>query len=231
MTFWLVEGPTPEGRRRIALSGNRVCHHTAEIRDPVCVPIGAGPPDHVPAAILPSDTTRVADLAQVNPPDKISGWVRLWLLGLLETRPGWDGVVCATYGQNTHWVEISADEIVSSRSALTRQLSQVMHGEEAIDTEALAASISRPERLASDLYVAQLKNQGAAVTSHLLGAELAAMRAYWLGRDVVVIGDHEATYATALKSQGAPVTVSDSEALLRAGLAAFARATGREEMC
>lgn len=225
MTHWFAAGDTPDGPRRIALSGDKTVDDAGRSHAPI-LPVGDGPPDFLPTRVMPSDSDRVADLAQETPVDRISGWVRLWVLGLMTQRPRWDGVICARYGDVTHWIEVSADEAVSSRSTVTMRLCRDMQGASAVDTEALAASISRPERLAMQLYQAGLTDKTAAVTGHLVGAELASMRPYWLGRDVALLSDQPAIYSAALQAQGVPVSIHNPDALLHNGLAALARARG-----
>ncbi|MEQ9257743.1 MAG: 2-dehydro-3-deoxygalactonokinase, partial [Roseovarius sp.] len=63
-------------------------------------------------------------------------------------------------------------------------------------------------------------------TGHLMGAELAAARAYWLGQQVAVIGPAQGAHATALALQGVPSTAHAPEDLIAPGLAALARALG-----
>jgi 2-dehydro-3-deoxygalactonokinase len=57
----------------------------------------------------------------------------------------------------------------------------------------------------------------------LIGAELAGARAWWLGRDVAVIGapDLAAAYGTALELQGLTPVTADGAAMNRAGLTAL----------
>lgn len=219
MTHWFAEGDTPDGPRSIRLPAAG----EADQGPPFVIRVGDGPPDLLPASLWPSTLDRVADLAQDDPLDRISGWVRLWLLGLVKQRPGWDGVVCAIHGDVSHWIEVSADEAVSSRSAATLRLCRAMEGAGTVDAPALSASLSRPERLAADLLSAQLAKNGAAVTGHLVGAELAAMRPYWLGRDVALLTDQPDLYAVALAAQGVPVTAYRPELLLHAGLAVLGK--------
>lgn len=229
MTHWIAEGDTPDGVRCIWLDGIKAGLPRETRENVPVIRVGDGPADKFPAHILPADPGRAADLAQSQPVDRVSGWVRLWLLGLLEHRPGWDGVVCATYGEVTHWIEISADEAVSCRSALTLRFCRLFGGHSSLSEEALASTISRPERVVTDLYSAELNKDGEAVAGHLLGAEMAAMRPYWLGRDVALLSEQPALYASALAAQGVPATVYDPEALLSDGLAVLARARGFAE--
>ncbi|MEM9844528.1 MAG: 2-dehydro-3-deoxygalactonokinase [Pseudomonadota bacterium] len=226
MTHWFAEGDTPDGPRKISLSGTDLAHQNETQEQGPVVRVGDGPPDTLPAPVLPRDMHVIADFAQTKPMDRVSAWVRLWLLGLMDRQPGWDGVVCATYGDVTHWIEVSAKEAVSCRSSVTLRLCRLMQGAGVLDEDAVAASISRPERLVSDLYTAGLVGDGGAVTGHLVGAELATMRPYWLGRDIVLVTDQPGLYMSALSGQGVPAKAYSPEELLHGGLAVVARARG-----
>ena len=56
----------------------------------------------------------------------------------------------------------------------------------------------------------------------LIGAELAAMRPYWLGQSVALVGDPRlnALYASALKAQGVPCQSADGDEITLRGLIA-----------
>ena len=56
----------------------------------------------------------------------------------------------------------------------------------------------------------------------LIGAELAAAKPWWLGREVAVIGAHgiARAYIAALGQQGVPATEADTEAMTLKGLTA-----------
>ncbi len=147
--------------------------------------------------------------------------------GLLAARADFDGIACIT-GPRCHWLRISAGEVVSFQSSLTGRLIDslgVANTGTGFDA-ALDRSLSRPQALAADLAVAEQGGQAGATTGHLVGADLAAARPYWLGMEVVVIGDGALAeaYARGLATQGVAPDRIDGEAALLAGLWAAHRA-------
>ncbi|MGQ3487722.1 2-dehydro-3-deoxygalactonokinase [Roseovarius pacificus] len=192
------------------------------------VHIGDGAPDGIPTAVLPTGGARLPALTQDTPPDVIGAWVRIWIAGALADRPNWDGVICAAQGDVRHWIHVSANEVVSCQSTLTPRLAAALEGATPPDEQALADSLSRPERLAAHLRAAEVSGNRAAITGHLIGAELAATRPYWLGQEVILISpDGTASgLETALAAQGVPVGTLAADGLLPAGLATLASAFG-----
>lgn len=189
------------------------------------VRIGDGAAETLPAAVLPKGGARCPALTQNSPPDVIGAWVRIWIAGFLASRENWDGIICAQEGGISHWLHISADEVVSCQSFLTPRLNEALAGADSPDDAALADSLSRPERLAAHLRAAEVAGKAGALTGHLIGAELAAARAYWLGQQVAVIGDRLG-YAGALRAQGVPVEEAESDALEPLGLQVLGRRLG-----
>lgn len=184
----------------------------------------------------------VPGMSQQTPPDVMRG-EETQIAGFLALNPGWDGILCLP-GTHTKWVEVSAGEVVSFQTAMTGDLfasisenTVLRHSvggeawsDEAFDT-ALSDAISRPERLASRLFgirAAGLLSDpepgaGRATLSGLLiGAELASVRPYWLGRQIAVIGAHRLSslYVRALGKQGAPAAIVDADRITLAGLTA-----------
>ena len=112
-----------------------------------------------------------------------------------------------------------------------------MWDDAAFDT-ALSDALSRPERLGARLF--SLRAEGllnnlshsearARLSGLLIGVELAATKAYWLGQPVAVVGADRlaALYARALTAQGAaPCLLSVRDATL-AGLAIARRTAPR----
>ncbi|SLN19799.1 2-keto-3-deoxy-galactonokinase [Roseovarius litorisediminis] len=190
--------------------------------------IGDGAPAKLPAPVLPNGGRGLPGFTQDNPPDVIGGWVRLWIIGFLAQHENWDGVICACEGDVTHWIHISAREAVSCQSFLTQRLVTALGGTLPPDDAAIDDSLSRPERLAAHLRIAEVTGNTAAVTGHLIGAELAAARAYWLGQQVALIAaDRDASgYGAALNAQGVPLTSFTPEALMPAALAALGKEFG-----
>ncbi len=189
------------------------------------VRIGDGVPEAVPAPVLPKSGGGCPALTQQTPADVIGAWVRIWIAGFLASRENWDGIICAQEGGISHWLHVSADEVVSCQSFLTPRLNEALGAAAAPDEAALADSLSRPERLAAHLRAAEVAGNATALTGHLIGAELAAARPYWLGQQVAVIGDRLG-YAGALQAQGVPVEAADSGALEALGLQALGKRLG-----
>jgi 2-dehydro-3-deoxygalactonokinase len=173
----------------------------------------------VPAPALPV-AMPMTDLAQARPQGLLPATDRLRIAGVLSTRPNWDGVICLPGQEATHWCQISANEVVSFQSALTPRLARAMGAADLADAEALADTMSRPERLSLHLRSASLMDDRQAMAGHLLGAELAAMRAYWLGQRVIVVAMN-ALYPDALGAQGVPVERVTPKDATCAGLVAL----------
>ncbi|WP_299845353.1 2-dehydro-3-deoxygalactonokinase [uncultured Roseovarius sp.] len=190
--------------------------------------IGEGPPDAVPSALLPSGGQNLPAITQDQPPGVLGGWPRLWIAGYLAGHDNWDGVICVAEGDVTHWVHVSANEVVSFASFLTLRLIRVLSGGDTPDPQAVADSLSRPERLAAHLREAEVTGRPATTTGHLLGAELAAARVYWLGQQLALIGPKAALspHASALTLQEVPFVAHTPDELIRDGLLALAQNLG-----
>jgi 2-keto-3-deoxy-galactonokinase len=231
MSRWRLCGHDGTEGRAMALDGARILDQTrADSADAALAALGATGPvlrvgDGVaaalPAALLP-DRIRsgLPGLTQDNPPDCLDGWVRLLLIGLGNH----DGIACVMTPTLAHWVHLSAGEAVSCQSFLTPRLATALGAAPEADAQALADTLSRPERLAAHLRGAQVQGARAALTGHLLGAELAAARPYWLGQSVTLVGPapDTAPRATALAAQGVPVAQADPDSLLSPAIAALA---------
>lgn len=181
-------------------------------------------------------------LSQAAPADVMRG-EETQIAGLIAAEPGFDGVACLP-GTHTKWAHVSAGEVVSFASFMTGELfallstasvlrhSVAAEGWSAPDfAEAVAETLARPERLAGRLF--GLRAEGllaglaperarARLSGLLIGAELAAARPYWLGRDVVLIGAPALAraYAEALAPAGLALRLRDAAAMTLAGLAA-----------
>lgn len=209
------------GTRELATAkGSSVADITAQLGvGPVLVVSAGQSSQPAPAAAL-ADRLPLADLTQHKPRGLLCAVARLRIAGVLHQRPNWDGVICLPVAGVTHWCQISANEIVSFQSALTPGLAQSLNAAEIADPEAVADTMSRPERLALHLRSATLAGSAKAVAGHLLGAELAAMRPYWLGQQVISV-TRNCLYSGALGLQGVPVETVDPEDAARLGLIAL----------
>ncbi len=181
----------------------------------------------------------VPGLKQNAPPDVMRG-EETQIAGFLATHPNWDGVVCLP-GTHTKWVQISAGEVVSFRTFMTGEMFDLLRGKSVLQhsigegwdetafAEAIADSLSKPEQLAARLFGLRaadlLHGQDAGIararlSGHLIGAELAATRPYWLGQQLAIIGADALAdiYAKALQQQGAFVETANATQVTLAGL-------------
>lgn len=181
---------------------------------------------------------------QDSPADVMRG-EETQIAGYLARNPDFDGVLCMP-GTHTKWVHISAKEIVSFQTFMTGETFALLSENSVLrhsvttsdwDQEAFLASVSdalaRPESLAARLFnirASHLLNDTQASVSKaklsgtLIGAELAAAKPYWLGREVALIGDPALNrlYAEALKAQGVtPQSHVGDDATLEGLIAAY----------
>ena len=190
--------------------------------------VGEGKPNAVPCPVLPGAGHCLSVVTQDQPADVMGGWVRLWIAGFLARHENWDGVIFVEDGDVTHWVHVSADEIISFASFLTLRLIQTLGGSETPNEQAVADSQGRPERLASHLRQAEVAGDSDAITGHLIGAELTAARVYWLGRQLVFVAPNGAgtAHAQALSQQDMPFIAHTPDDLIADGLAMLATRLG-----
>lgn len=185
------------------------------------------------------DVRVVPGLRQVSPPDVMRG-EETQIAGFLARSPEFDGVLCLP-GTHTKWVQISAGEVVSFRTAMTGELFATLTKHSVLqhstpdgwnaDTfaEAVGDAMTKPEALASKLFQIRAAHllEGATdgvsrLSGLLIGAELAATRPYWLGQQVAIIGDAALAghYSQALALQGVSTDLADATEITLAGLAA-----------
>lgn len=181
-------------------------------------------------------------IKQMRPPDVMRG-EETQIGGFLAKEPGFDGVLCLP-GTHNKWVHISAREVVSFKTFMTGELFSVLGGQsvlrhslngegwdDAAFAEAVSDALSRPATLTASLFTLRadslLNGTGAAVTRArlsglLIGAELAAARPYWLGQDIVILGEDGVAqaYRAALAAQGATARLVPAGDITLAGLAA-----------
>ena len=184
----------------------------------------------------------IPGVAQDSPADVMRG-EETQIAGHLRLTPGFEGILCLP-GTHTKWVRLSAGHIsafqtvmtgeifatLATRTVLRHAIAPEGWDDAAFDT-ALEEGITRPERLTARLFSlraeALLHGQGgdaarARLSGLLIGAELAATRAWWLGQEIVLIGAGRlaALYRRALAAQGVPATLTDADAVTLAGLTA-----------
>ena len=221
---WLDGGPVPVPVYACGMVGSRQGWVEAPYRAVPCAPLD-------PTALVPAPTTDprltvhiAPGLKQTTPADVMRG-EETQIAGALALMPGYDGILCLP-GTHSKWAHISAGEIVSFQTFMTGEMFALMseqsvlrHGlqgdgwdDTAFDA-AVSDAISRPERLGARLF--SLRAEGlianltpaaarARLSGLLIGTELAAARAYWLGQRVTLVGASRLSnaYARALKFQG-----------------------------
>lgn len=204
-------------------------------------------PDGLVRAPGPRDVRVIPGIRQDSPPDVMRG-EETQIAGFLSLNPNWDGVACLP-GTHTKWVHVSAGEVVSFQTFMTGEIFALLSGrsvlrhsvgegwDETAFAEAVADTLSRPERLAGRLFSVRAEHllhgadpaaARARLSGLLLGAELAAARPYWLGQQVAVVGAGGLTraYVAALSEQGVSATEADGARMTRAGLTAAYRRLG-----
>lgn len=234
---WLNDGPIPV--IACGMVGAKQGWVEAPYRPVPCKPGEATPitpatqDSRIKLHILPG-------VSQDGPADVMRG-EETQTAGVIHENPDFDGILCLP-GTHTKWIHISAQEIVSFRTAMTGELfallsqhSVLRHsvGGEDFDRDAFDSAVgetlSRPERLAQSLFTIRaeglLHGQTNAVgrarlSGLLIGADLAAAKPYWLGQHVLIGGAPAlvALYARALEIQGVQCLARDSEPLTLAGL-------------
>ena len=201
--------------------------YAAKIQGPIIACGLPGPSRIVPctpfetvgATSISSNIAAVPALAQHNPP-AISSGLETVITGYLSVNPGFEGVICV-HGAATLWAQISAGEVVSFQTFLTPELITALAGAQHPTDgfcDAVSDTLSHPDRLARQLSSARTMNAPDRVTGHLVGAELAAAKPYWLGQQIVMIGNLTDLYTKALQMQGVEVAVAPWEDMILNGL-------------
>lgn len=233
---WLGAGLTPVVA--CGMVGARQGWAEAPYRAVPCTPL-AGSGIDVKTSDPRIAVTLLPGLKQETPADVMRG-EETQMGGFLFENPGFDGVLCLP-GTHTKWAEVSAGEVVSFRSFMTGEIFDLMShasvlrhsvGDGWDDTafaEAVSETLSRPEALAAKLFAIRAEtllndlpsaSATAQLSGLLIGAELAATRPYWLGREIAVIGAKGLSqhYISALALQGIDAHAADADAMTRAGL-------------
>ena len=182
----------------------------------------------------------VPGLRQSKPADLMLG-CETAMAGILAQEPDFDGVIC-TVATQSHWSHISAREVVSFQSYLTPVLANTLAstpplsgcaGHGPLDYAAFAQAVddvmARPQSFAAALahISADAAIHGVSenigwsrLMGTLIGLELAGARPYWLGQNVMILGDGDlpALYKSALASQAVEARLMPRDALSLAGL-------------
>ena len=189
-------------------------------------------------------------LRQDNPADVMRG-EETQIRGFLSIFSNFDGIICLP-GTHTKWVHVSAGEVISFRTFMSGELfdllskySVLKHSVKSDDwndkefRSAVSESISNPQKIFSDFFKlradhllkqveqAELKSK---LSGYIIGVELAGAKPYWLGQNIVILGNDNLSkiYKTALEGQGIFAQEIDATECTLNGLAqAFSLISGR----
>ena len=189
-------------------------------------------------------------LRQDNPADVMRG-EETQIRGFLSIFSNFDGIICLP-GTHTKWVHVSAGEVISFRTFMSGELfdllskySVLKHSVKSYgwnDKEfrsAVSESISNPQKIFSDFFKlradhllkqveqSELRSK---LSGYIIGVELAGAKPYWLGQNVVILGNDNLSkiYKTALEGQGIFAQEIDATECTLNGLAqAFSLISGR----
>ncbi|SON58159.1 2-keto-3-deoxy-galactonokinase [Hartmannibacter diazotrophicus] len=186
-------------------------------------------------------------LSQADPPDVMRG-EETQIAGYLAGDPGFEGTLCLP-GTHTKWVGVRDGRVERFRTAMTGEMIDLLSNrsvlrhsagtfgdwDDAAFRAALDEMLADPGSLLAQLFSirasALLNSDRAAVSrsrliGRMVGAELAAMRAFWQGLPVVVIGTVGlgAFTVDALRHLGVESRAVDTVQVTLAGLFAAYRA-------
>ena len=189
-------------------------------------------------------------LRQDNPADVMRG-EETQIRGFLSIFSNFDGIICLP-GTHTKWVHVSAGEVISFRTFMSGELFDLLSKYSVLkhsvksdgwdDEEfksAVSESISNPQKIFSDFFKlradhllkqveqSELRSK---LSGYIIGAELAGAKPYWLGQNVVILGNNNLSkiYKTALEGQGIFAQQIDATECTLNGLAqAFSLISGR----
>ena len=182
----------------------------------------------------------VPGIMQTSPPDVMRG-EETQIAGYLSKNPDFDGIICLP-GTHTKWVHISANEIVSFKTFMTGEIFLSLSERSILKTsvqsndfdstsflEAFEDTYSNPALLSSKLFGLRaadlLENTStkflkSKLSGYLIGSELAGAKSYWLGQNIIMIGNNDLCilYQKALKKLGLNATIENTQNVTLNGL-------------
>ncbi|MDG1532776.1 MAG: 2-dehydro-3-deoxygalactonokinase [Paracoccaceae bacterium] len=222
------------------MAGSRQGWHEAPYVTTPCPPPDQSIGVDVPTANPRLHVKILPGIKQLKPADVMRG-EETQIAGVLLERPDFDGVICMP-GTHTKWVHISAGEIVSFQTFMTGEIfallsknSILQHSISNSDwnradfTGAVNDAVSNPKTIAAQLF--SLRAQGlvgqenapdarSRLSGLLIGLELAGARPYWLGQNVILVGEEGIAnaYLDALTDLGAMAEILPSKDITLSGL-------------
>ncbi len=237
---WLT-GSDPVPVLVCGMAGATGAWMAAPYRTVPCVPLESADSVRPPTRDGRISVRILPGISQTKPAHDVMRGEETQIAGFLSVNPEFDGVICLP-GTHTKWVHVSAGEIVSFRTCMTgeifgllqthsvlRSVLDPLRWDEDEFVAAVESQISRPESLAARMFairaeslIAGLEPETATgrLSGALIGAELAAAREYWLGRDLVLIGSERlaTAYAKALSVVGQTSRIEEVTPMTLAGL-------------
>ena len=237
---WLGPGSTPV--IACGMVGARQGWTEAAYRPVPCPPLGP-PMTRAPTSDPRLEVRIIPGLMQLTPNADVIRGEETQVAGYLRARPDFDGVLCLP-GTHSKWVLVSAGEVVAFQTVMTGEIFALLATQsvlrhtvaaDAADPEAfdagVARAMSKPEGLPARLFALRAEAllqdltpdaAGARLSGLMIGAELAATKGWWLGREVALIGAPAlaALYARALAAQGLTAATLDATGLTLDGLRA-----------
>ena len=182
----------------------------------------------------------VPGIMQTSPPDVMRG-EETQIAGYLSKNPDFDGIICLP-GTHTKWAHISANEIVSFKTFMTGEIFLSLSERSILKSsvqsndfdstsflEAFEDTYSNPALLSSKLFGLRaadlLENTStkflkSKLSGYLIGCELAGAKSYWLGQNIIMIGNNDLCilYQKALKKLGMNTTIENTQNVTLDGL-------------
>lgn len=220
-------------------------------RQAPCKPVLIGSVGH-PATIDPRVKMMVlGGIKQTSPAPDVMRGEETQIAGILSERPTFEGVLCLP-GTHTKWVRIGAGEIVHFRTFMTGELFSLLSlhsilrhalsnsGWNEIEfANSVRSTVAEPADLAGRLFSIRAGSlissldpatAKARLSGLLIGAELAAARAYWQDRDLIIVGNGAQSehYAAGLRMLRRSPDIIDASHITLAGLKSAYRQIARE---
>ncbi len=182
----------------------------------------------------------VPGIMQTSPPDVMRG-EETQIAGYLSKNPDFDGIICLP-GTHTKWAHIIANEILSFKTFMTGEIFLSLSERSILKTsvqsndfdstsflEAFEDTYSNPALLSSKLFGLRaadlLENTStkflkSKLSGYLIGCELAGAKSYWLGQNIIMIGNNDLCilYQKALKKLGLNATIENTQNVTLNGL-------------
>jgi 2-dehydro-3-deoxygalactonokinase len=210
------------------------------------IPVPAAPPKGTKLTRPHVNDSRIAvyilpGMSQSKPADVMRG-EETQILGYLAQDPDFNGSICLP-GTHTKWVQISSGEVVSFRTFVTGELFDIISKHSVLrhsvgegwDEEAFLESVTdgimNANALTNRLFGLRASSQldgmqpttaTAKLSGMLIGLELGGAKGFWLGNQVVLIGNNKIMdyYQAALTHQGVMPICANGDDMVRLGLVA-----------